>query len=157
MSRKFIATILAASLTVTAFSARPAQALSEDQLGALLFGGATLLILGQAISSRSEPNDITVRPNPVYRDSEWNWNRSKDKVRVKRSRSTKILPSYCLRHGIDQRKRARVFGEQCLRESYRFTSQLPRACKSTLRTKSGPRTGYKPSCLRRYGYRVTSH
>ena len=73
MSRKFIATILAASIAVTSLSARPAAALTDEQLGALLFGGLPLPSLARPLQSAARNPKLsprragTIAITPIHR------------------------------------------------------------------------------------------
>jgi hypothetical protein len=58
MSRKFIASIMAATLAITALTSKPAEAASNDDIARILAGAATVFIIGKAIqSSNDHDND----------------------------------------------------------------------------------------------------
>jgi len=155
MSRKFIATILAASIAVTSLSARPAAALTDEQLGALLFGGIALAVIGKAASKRrSEPEIVT----PPRRDDRYYPHppRHRDVQPPRYRADRKLLPANCLRTFDQRRGQVRMFGARCLQRDFRYSNRLPNACRISARTTRGVRHGYTPHGLRRHGYRMAS-
>ena len=161
MSRKFIATVLAASIAITGFSSAPARA-SDDNLAKFLFGAAALAIIGTAISNQDndgsytdnnrvdrrdgrQDHDRVVRPRPVDRGD-------RDHSDRHRPRRVKALPSSCLRVFKNWDGRVRMMGKRCLERRYDYVSSLPRACRVKVQTDVGKRRGYQVRCLKKRGY-----
>lgn len=147
MHRRFIALIVGAAIAVTALSAAPARADSDD-IARFIAGIAALAIIGAAIEDARDdpapvvrrqvnPRHYSVAPRPVP-------------PRVSR----KVLPGECLRNVRTRDGEARVFTQRCLNNNYRHASQLPRACARQFRTDRGVRWGYRPRCLRDRGYTI---
>lgn len=153
MSRKFIASVLAATLAVTSMSASPAAA-GNDDLKKFLLGAGTLLIIGSALEN-GKPQ-IVIRDNEVKEAHGYGYGHKKYKE--KKKRKSKVLPRYCLRRIETRHGSVRMFGARCLKRNYRHAEWLPRECKMRVKTwRHGERVvrrGYKPRCLRHYGYRV---
>lgn len=148
MHRKFIALIVSTAICITAISALPARAGNDDTAKAIA-GFAALAILGLAIHNARDRDDTptasytapppkphTVRPRPLPQQvARYN------------------LPAKCLRNHRLHGGPARLLGLQCLQRNYRFTSQLPQACRLRFNGRV-TRTGYEPLCLRERGYRI---
>ena len=64
----------------------------------------------------------------------------------------KILPKECFRSYDTVSGSHLMFGEECLRDTYRFADRLPRECAQRVQTYSGIRDGYDARCLRQSGY-----
>ncbi|WP_204112441.1 hypothetical protein [Shimia biformata] len=168
MSRKFIAAILAASVTVTALNARPAHALSEDQLGALIFGGATLLIIGNAIKNKkNDPEPVVTRRtnrdwDHRHRDRNWDhrhgdrdWNNRNSHDGKAPRHDARALPRDCMRVHRVRGEDVYMVGDRCLARNYRNYNRLPRSCRVGTQTNRGYRQGFNPHCLRRNGYTLS--
>lgn len=161
MSRKFIATILAAAVAVTGVAATPARADAKDVARALA-AIATVAIIAKALDNSrddrrvhdrhpdTKPPHVTHRPTPqphvAHRPSTVHPRPLPDRV------SSRMLPQQCLftvnaRHGAQ-----RVFSKPCLTHTYRHAHSLPRACETQLRGKGPGREVYTAACLRDYGY-----
>ncbi len=145
MSRKFIAIITSAALTITAFGAstRPAAAADDDTaraivtiLGIALVGAAIANKRRDDRASRSTIQPIHPRPLP-------------DRVRY-----GKLLPQNCLRTFDTRHGPMRGFGARCLDRHYGRTASLPNTCAVRVFTRNGRGTGYEARCLRRHGYRL---
>lgn len=151
MHRKFIALIVSTAICITSLSAIPARA-SEDGTARAIAGFAALAILGLAIHNARDKNDAptvsraapppinhSVRPRPLpQRTARYN------------------LPGKCLRNHKLHGGPSRLLGLQCLQSNYRYTSQLPQACRLRFDGRNIRRTGYEPLCLREHGYRVVN-
>ncbi len=143
MSRKFITSILIAAVTVTgiSLSAAPAKA-GNDDLAKILFGATALIIIGKAIESNNKAEAAS---------------RHKQKVTPPRpSIRRKALPARCLRVHDTWDGRVRMLGQRCLEKRYTHVNQLPRQCKTRVRTYDGPRQGYQMRCLRNKGFYLAS-
>lgn len=155
MSRKFIATILAASIAVSGLSAAPAAA-GNDNLEKFLIGAGTLLIIGTALEHQKKHGTVSRhKSQPDYAHGYGHHHKKKKKYRKKHR---KALPGYCLRRVDTRHGTVRMFGKRCLRNNYDYAHRLPERCKIKVRTwRHGhkvKRVGYKPRCLRDYGYYV---
>lgn len=137
MSRKFIATILAASLAITSLSAAPARA-SDDDLARFLVGTTALLLFGAALSDRNRDRG-----------------RRQDVVEPPRPRpDRRALPERCLIRAETAVGPRRVFRAKCLERHYPRAHRLPRTCQLPIWTDRGRRPAYLASCLRDKGYSV---
>jgi hypothetical protein len=140
MSRKFIATVLAASIAITSFSFVPARAASDDDVAKFLFGIATLAIIGKAIDDhdradrrRKHEREVTAYPKPHKR---------------------KVLPRRCLTRAETAVGHKRVMRAKCLNRHFARADRLPQACRLPYWTNKGRKPGYLMRCLRDRGYRV---
>lgn len=160
MSRKFIAAIVGAAITVTAIGATPAKA--NDDLARTLAALVGLAIVGKVVSDRLDDDD---NDRVVYRDRfddrytysptlNDNVIRRVDPRPLPRTVKRRLLPGDCLRSWNTRDGRARVFGKRCLQRNYAFTESLPRACEVKLRVNKKKRLGYDARCLRREGYQL---
>ena len=164
MYRKFIGTVAAASLAITAFGAAPARADDEDVARALaaLLG---IAVVGAIINKSQKDDHVVTRHQPRHV-----YNPPKPRHVAPRPRNIKphvqprplpdrvnrrLLPGKCLRT-FETRRGAvrRGFGNRCLQNNYRFAHRLPAACRITVRSRQGHRTYYKARCLRDQGYRL---
>jgi len=171
MSRKFIATIAAASIAVTSLGAVPVQAQernrSAEQAIAAILGFA---IVGKIIHDQNKRNDRAkrqqgqhVKPAPQPRRIEQVQPRPLPR-RVERQHSTtqkrnrrvnkRLLPRQCFRSFQTNRGTYRGFGNRCLQNNFRHAHLLPQYCKTRIRTDRGPRRVYEARCLRDAGYRL---
>lgn len=159
MYRKFIATIAATSITITALSALPARADQEDVARALaaLVG---IAIIGKIISDSKDDDVVTRRypsyPDPVYRPHR---PRRVDPAPIyprplPRRVHRRELPQHCFRSYDTPQGRFHMFGRKCLRKNYHFVNSLPQQCAQRIRTYHGIRNGFSARCLRRAGYRL---
>lgn len=172
MHRKFIATIAATAIAITAIGSTPAVADEYDN-GRLLAAILGLAVVGKIIHDnkkdknrsnydyRHEPRVIhkepvqrhRIEPRPLPRRVE----RQHDYVERRhnqRRADRKLLPGQCFRTFDTWDGRVRMFGRKCLQNNYRFADRLPRHCLTAVRTDRGKRRGYEARCLRREGYRL---
>ncbi len=84
MTRKLIATVLAASLALTAFSTAPARALDSGETARLILGVGTLFALGHVIGKNTRKPSRHV--NRTYTP------------RPRHNSNAIVVPSYCV-HG----------------------------------------------------------
>lgn len=167
MYRKFIATVAAASIALTAIGAVPAAAenfKAERALAAIL----GLAVVGAIVhenrkDKKHKPAQVHVTPKqkghghlghkhvgqgynpPVYHPAP-----RPMPNRVNR----KLLPQQCLRSMQSRDGRVRYFGQRCLNRNFEFAHRLPQVCNYTFRTHKGTRRGYEARCLRDWGYRL---
>ena len=167
MHKKFITAVAAASIMITGFAAAPARADSDDTKRALaaLLG---IAIIGAAIHDANKDNDYHAHRKQAYprhrphaqpghrpHAQPRHWPHVQPRPLPKRV-DRKILPSQCLRT-IKARggQKSREFGLRCLRENYRFVTQLPQRCARRHQTRNGLRLGYGARCLTSEGYRLS--
>jgi hypothetical protein len=159
MSRKFISTVLAASIAVTGFFAAPARA-GDDDVAKVIAGMAALFIIGSAIKkSRNDDNhgynNHVSRGNRYEGDIQEAQPRRHTRPRPLPQRANrKKLPSECLRRFETRRGTVRMMAQRCLERNYRFTHALPQQCHTRVRTENGKRRGYAMRCLRDRGYSI---
>ena len=172
MTRKIIAAVVGAALTVTAVGAVPARA-DEDLLRALaLFAGVA--VVGKVIKdnrddrkekeeekrrvqqNRVEDRYVYVAPEytrPVIRSAPRN-----DVIRrveprpLPRRVARSLLPGDCLRSWSTRDGRERVFDRKCLKNNYDYTNSLPNSCRVKFRVNKKTRHGYDARCLRQEGF-----
>lgn len=158
MYRRFIATITAASIAITALGAVPAVAGERDTARALaaILG---IAVVGKIIHDknkkdraqehRSQPQEPRhVKQPPRYGQAPVHPRPLPNRV------NRKLLPGECLRSFRGYNGKVRMYGSRCLRNNYRFVQSLPRRCLYTFDTSRGDRRGYDARCLRRDGYRL---
>jgi hypothetical protein len=184
MSRKFIATIVALSLTVSGITATQAQA-GDKRTRNLIVGATTLAIIGAAIASQDRKDrgahvgtqnprprghghgyGQNPRHNPKYgyddrdrRNPFANGPRHDVQPRPLPPRAhVGQLPRHCLRT-LPTRDGGtiRMFGARCLKKNYGFADSLPRECRQKIWTRNGTFRGYSPRCLRQYRYSANNN
>lgn len=182
MSRKFIASVLAASLAITSVSAMPARA-DGDDLVKFLAGATALVIIGNALDNdknRSRRDDRRYddrhgrhddRSGRVGRDHDDRYRHGygrdeRPNVYFDRrhdDRATRdadkrfrrnVLPSQCKdSFWTPEGKRSYMEG-RCLNRNYSYSGELPKQCRITVLDKNHKKAGYSISCLQNRGYRV---
>ncbi|MDF1855019.1 hypothetical protein [Pseudooceanicola sp.] len=160
MSRKFIATILAASLAVTTFTA-PAKA-GNDDLVKFLAGATALVIIGTAIEQSNRGRTTTryenryVPPkahNSGHRDDRYD-NRH-DSRNDRRGRDTaRTMPSTCRTTINTRRGPVEAFGYSCVQKHPRVAANLPGRCVTNAHTRRGTQMVYSGQCLQGAGIRT---
>ena len=151
MHRRFIATITAASIAITAFAAPPARA-GDEEVARALAAIAGIAILGAAIkSSRDKKKEhATHQAQPRHPKVHRQVQPRPLPKRVHR----KSLPQRCLRNFRDRHGTFTAFGRQCLHNNYNFVNSLPQRCERSVRTNRGYRSVYGARCLSRNGFQV---
>lgn len=161
MYRRFIATITAASIAITAIGALPAAANERDTARALaaILG---LAVVGKIIHDKNKDDRVQRhQPAPVYRQEQHKqqvynpprYQKQHLKPRPLPQRvNRKLLPGQCLRSFDTRRGKVRMFGRNCLNNNYRYAGRLPQRCLSVVKTNRGNRQGYEARCLRQNGY-----
>lgn len=151
---RFIGTIAALSILITAFGAAQVQARdrSAEQALAAILG---LAVIGAIIAKQSDSapkvDKVVPRPKPIEarplpRD-----------LHRKHGSARRALPQQCLREFRTKRGPTRVFGVRCMDRHYDYVSRLPKHCERRMRTDRGVRYGWGARCLRSEGYRVARH
>lgn len=170
MSRKFIATILAASVAIAGFGAAPAKAGDGRDMMRVIAGVATIAIIASAIDNK---RDQRRSHEPVYvepprhqkpapkvhhhkkREKETVYQQVKPRPLPQRV-SRAVLPGQCLRNVEARRGTVQVFGKGCLTKNYNHVNALPQQCEVSFRAPNGRyRTGYGAHCLGQFGYQVS--
>jgi hypothetical protein len=146
---RFIATLTAVAIAMTAVSAAPAHA--DDRRAART--AATILglaVVGALIHDATKDKDERyVEPQPRRHVQP----RPRVEPRpLPRRVDRKILPQQCLRSYPTRHGNTHMFGRRCLEQNYRAVNRLPQNCTVRIRTDRGPRAGYDARCLRRNGY-----
>lgn len=161
MYRKFIGTIAAAAIAITALGTTPVRADEYDRNRAIaaLLGLAVVGAIihknkrdDRAEHDRVQPHRRTVQPDarPHRRRVQPGVNPRPIPRRVNR----RLLPGNCLRSYETRRGTYRGFGQRCMQNNYRFVHDLPNHCLIKLKTRDGRRNAYEARCLRNAGYRL---
>lgn len=156
MYRRFIATIIAASIAITAFGAVPARADDRDVARALaaILG---LAVVGKIIHDNKKDKERAVarqRAAPVYQPPRVRQRYIEPRPLPRHVRNNKLLPKQCFRSYDTRRGTVHMFGRKCLNNNFRHVNSLPQHCKVRVNTFNGNRTGYQARCLRDAGYRL---
>ena len=125
MTKKLMATVLAASIALTSFTAAPAMAKPSDGVR-ILQGLAALYIISRVIKDNKRGRPVAVAPT---------------------------LPDRCLKTFYTPRGTTRAYGAHCVRKHAPRLS-LPQQCKRRISTDYGYRNVFGPNCLRQHGYNV---
>ncbi|MEP2642507.1 hypothetical protein [Roseobacter sp.] len=156
MHRKFIASIIAAALTVTVIGSAPARA-DSDAIKALA-AIAGVAFVGKVIHDRnarkSEDRNVTrhYQSAPITRANP-RVIRSAPKTTRHRT-SQRALPGGCVRSVQANTGRVRYVSSQCLRNSNAQVRQLPQHCAVRVQGAGAQGRGYELSCLRQSGYQL---
>jgi len=128
MTKKILATALAASLALTSFTA-PAVAKPNDGVR-ILQGLAALYVISRVIKSNKR------RAAPVA--------------------VVPTLPNRCLKTFYTPNGARRAYGSHCV-SKHAPQLNLPQQCKRRIKTDFGRRTVFGRNCLREYGYNVAAN
>ncbi len=177
MYRKFIATVTAVSIALTAMGSAPAVAGEYDnaRMIAALLG---LAVVGKIIidKKKDRKQQHVYQPAPVHQQPKYQrpqthqpkqhtpkyaqpthnlprYQQPKPRPLPQRA-DRKLLPQQCLRSFETYRGKVRMFGSRCLQRSYEFVGRLPQQCQFIFNTPKGDRRGYEARCLRDRGYRL---
>ncbi|MGR3321846.1 MAG: hypothetical protein ACU0DK_07940 [Pseudooceanicola sp.] len=160
MARKFISTILAASLAITAVSL-PAKARANDDIVKFLAGATALVIIGKAIENNRAKADVRRDHQPRYvqpqrHDRKWKHHRDQDRNRWHRDRDNRriSLPASCRVNLRTPSGTISGYGYRCIQQNPRLARAIPGQCVTATRAYRGPRFIYSDRCLARAGYRV---
>lgn len=127
MTKKLMATVLAASIALTSIGVTPAMAKPSDGVR-ILQGLAALYIISRVV---------------------------KDNKRRSRRAVAPTLPRHCLKTFYTGRGTTRAYSAHCIRENAPRLS-LPQQCKRQIYTDYGHRNVFGPNCLREHGYNVAT-
>lgn len=148
--RKFIAFIVAASVAITGFSAAPARA--DEDVAKFIAGMALLGILGAAINDARKEDRVAAQPHYPHQP-----HHPGGQVRPLPPKLHKYnLPAKCMQYFPRYSSKYPLAANACLKRSYGSTRALPRACRVRVWDGRHHRIGFKPSCLRKHGYRMVT-
>ncbi|MEP0963229.1 MAG: hypothetical protein ABJQ70_02735 [Roseobacter sp.] len=154
MTRRFIATVVAAALSVTAIGTAPAQA--NEDVARTLAAIAGIAIVTKIISDKTDKKKKSshkVSNKKRYAPPVQKVQRVKPRPLPQKARRH-LLPGDCLRSYETRNGHHRIFGKSCLKKNYNFTHSLPHACEVSFRASKKKRSGYDAQCLRRAGYHL---
>lgn len=163
MYRKFIATVSAAAIALTALGAVPAAAGDRDNARALaaILGIAAVGAIIHQKNKKDKKQTYSHRPAPVYQPPQRHApsyappRHHQPKPRPMPQRvDRKLLPQQCFRTYDTNRGRVAMFANRCLQKNYQFSNRLPQQCNYVFRTPQGEQRGYDARCLRDQGYRL---
>lgn len=144
MTKKLMATVLAASLAMTSISATPALAKPSDGVR-ILQGLAALYIISRVIDKNNDQPRTEVTSTGRHERPQGH--------RTRDHRNSVDLPRRCLKTFHTGRGETRAYGARCVRNNAPYLS-LPRQCKRQISTDRGRRTVFTKRCLREHGYNV---
>lgn len=171
MYRKFIATVTAASIALTALGSAPAVAGEQDnaRLIAAILGLAAVGAIVHKNKSRDKKEVRHHEPAPVYTPPQDHRPKHVQRYhtpprytqptprplpqRAHRA-NRKLLPKQCFRTYDTNRGRVAMFANRCLKRNFEFAHRLPRNCMYIFDTPQGDRRGFDARCLRDRGYRL---
>ncbi|MFV2034306.1 MAG: hypothetical protein ACC631_04215 [Halocynthiibacter sp.] len=157
MTKSFIATVLAAALTITSISAVPARAGAED-VAKILLGLAVVAGVASVINNNNRNRNRSIAPvarraSPPHSHRAPVVTHHNRAVTPHRARNT--VPETCLR-SFDTRSGSReAYGARCIARNASWLN-LPESCAREFRTSRGWRVAYSPRCLRRAGFVTAS-
>ncbi len=156
MTKKLMATVLAASIALTSFTAAPAMAKPSDGVR-VLQGLAALYIISRVIKDSKDHRRPEATPRGYDRDStETSQRRHNQWGQPTRPRRHTIkLPNQCMKTFYTRRGETRAYGAHCVSKHAPRLS-LPQQCKRRISTDRGRRNVYGPNCLRQHGYNVAT-
>jgi len=167
MYRRFIATVTAASIAITAFGALPARADNNNDAARALAALLGIAIVGKIIHDNKKDKEVRRHPKKVdrYPHKQYGHIEQRPRNRVQRHDrwdlqprplprrvNRKLLPGKCFNSHQTRNGRVQMFGRNCLENNYRHVDRLPRQCFTKIRTRHGKRRGYEARCLRDRGY-----
>jgi len=154
---KFLtAPVLATSIALTGFSTTPVRA-DDSDVAKFIAGFAALAIIGAAINESQSNKKVTVhkhynKPKVHHRPHVHHTYKPKPQPKPK---MTKVVPARCLVHLNTRDGKRRGFGNGCLSKYSRHYKNLPRYCKSTVKSNGQWRTYFNAQCLQNAGWRMT--
>lgn len=167
MSRKFIVSIAAAAIALTAIGSTPSFAQERDytleRTLAAILGAA---VVGKIIHDKKKRDKRADRYEQPHVSPKQTWEPHRvERVRPRHQQhvqprplpkrvNKRLLPRNCFRSFYTQRGTYRGFGQRCLNNNFRHADRLPHNCLTRIRTDRGPRRVYEARCLRNAGYRL---
>lgn len=175
-SSRFIGTVTAAALAVTAITAAPAYADRDDRAARTIATILGLAVIGSIINDNRQDKkarrDEHVQPvrkkhaqtarkqhNNGYVQPRRQVQPKPLPPRVQRKSqpnrvNQKLLPQRCFNSVNTRRGQVQMFGKRCLERNYRAVNRLPQQCYQKVRTNGGIHAGFDARCLRQNGYRL---
>lgn len=157
MTKKFMATVLAASIAMSAISAVPAMAKPSNGVR-VLQGLAALYIISRVVKDNKTHRQPEATSRGRNRHTTQTPSRSRnhwDKP-ARPQRHSLNLPNRCLKTFYTRQGETRAYGAHCVNKQAPRLS-LPQQCKRRISTDRGRRNVYGPNCLRQHGYHVARH
>ncbi|MGH1423664.1 MAG: hypothetical protein ACRBBU_02970 [Pseudooceanicola sp.] len=163
MARKFIATILASSIAITAFTA-PARAGNNDNLVRFLAGATALVIIGKALegsgSHSAKPQykvygyGTNPKPHHDHGRKYSHGNKHHGKPHKSSNHDIRRMPESCRLSMRTSSGMITGYGYKCVQKFPRVAGRIPGHCVTAAKSKHGPRFVYTTRCLQRAGYNV---
>jgi len=125
MTKKFIGTVLAASIALTSFGALPAAAKPNDGVR-ILQGLAALYIISRVVKDNKRRKHVAAKPS---------------------------VPNRCIRNYSTPNGWQRSYSAYCIKRQAP-NLRLPQQCKRRIWTEQGRRNVYGINCLSQFGYAV---
>ncbi|MEP1522374.1 hypothetical protein [Ascidiaceihabitans sp.] len=151
--KKFISTVAAVSIALTAFSAAPARA-GDDDVAKVLGALVGLAVLGAIINDKRHDAEAQHQPRPRVHNPRRPYTNPAPRPLPRRF----VLPNRCLRTvPLRNGKRINAFGQGCLNNHYRHVNSLPRHCARADRSKNRVIHSYGARCLQKAGYKLARH
>lgn len=164
MYRRFISSLIAASIAITAIGAAPAHAGDRDTVRTLaaILGVA---VVGKIIHDNNKKKRSQHQAAPVYQHPRAHQPRvnqprhnppryTPQPRHQPRHVNRKLLPQQCFRSFETRKGKVLMFGDQCLRRNFAGAKRLPQRCHYKFGTPDGLRAGYEARCLRDAGYKL---
>lgn len=142
--KTLIAAALSATLALTSVPASAQNMDRDDQIAAILFGLATLAIIGKVIEDRKDDDRDRDRRNAGGQ------RQGRDGIGIPPGQ--RVLPAACFTRVETRNGPVRMFGRRCLQNNYRFADRLPQRCAIRVEGLRHDRHGYRPHCLRDAGF-----
>ncbi|MGB7262794.1 MAG: hypothetical protein WBC68_12050 [Albidovulum sp.] len=160
MTRRFIAALTIAALTLGSAFATPASALGDKDRKALtlLLGAAAVgLLINESNKKRNKAAPVTKRYDGYTNNNSDRGNKFGHRKRAHDNYSTakrrNVIPAQCVFPIRGAYGRRDVVSERCLRETGR-ARRLPDACAFNINDDWGRRTVYGTRCLRQNGFEI---
>lgn len=177
MYRKFITTIAAASVALTALGAVPAFADNDRDLARALAAILGVAVVGSIIHDTNKkkrvhhsqhhyqpqytpprPRQDLYQPRPrqghIQPQPRSNVQPHIQPRPLPRTVRRNLLPQQCLRSFDTRQGKVRMFPRSCLERHYSHLDRLPQNCATRIKTGQGRRIGWEAHCLRQEGYRL---
>jgi hypothetical protein len=154
MTRRLIATVLAAAMALTSFNVGTAQATDRDT-ARFIAGAAALAIIGSAFAAeqrrKATPTHSTQSPryNQQYKRPNHQYNRRNEHRQNNKKRARPAVARQCLSNVRGHNGWTQGYGVSCAKKNTR--AALPSDCVRR-NYANGPRLYYAPSCLRQRGF-----
>jgi hypothetical protein len=151
-ARSAMVATLTAALALTPLTASPAQAGTEDKVGAIAIASVLALFTAGIIAKAASQRDTTPdrHTQPGRHDPPWH---SGEPDRPPRTDPRKLLPAQCGFTVAYGRDRGSYYGSQCLQRNFTHWPFLPDRCEERVEGRGRHDVkAYDATCLARYGY-----